>query len=80
MNKMEEMIKRPRRTDKLMDYQLLSLSLFLYVRLPPKFKIPVLDKFDGTSCLKFHLKMHMKAMQPSGATEDVSPDVLEYFD
>jgi len=52
MNKMEEMIKRARRMDDLMDYQ--SLSLFLDVRLPPKFKMPILDKFDGISCPKSH--------------------------
>ena len=38
MNKMEEMIKRACKTEDLMDYQ--SLSLFLDVRLPPKFKMP----------------------------------------
>ena len=38
MNKMEEMIKRACMMEDLMDYQ--SLSLFLDVRLPPKFKMP----------------------------------------
>ena len=38
MNKMEEMIKRACKMEDLMDYQ--SLSLFLDVRLPPKFKMP----------------------------------------
>ena len=38
MNKMEE----------LMDYD--YLSLFPNARLPPKFKMPTLDKFDGTGC------------------------------
>jgi len=57
---MEEMIKRARRVDDLMNYQL--LSLFPDVRLPLKLKMPVLDKFDGTSCPKSHLKMYMRAM------------------
>ena len=52
-----------------MDYQ--SLSLFPNVRLPPKFKMPTLDKFDVTSCPKSHLKMYMRAMQPLGATEEL---------
>ena len=60
MNKMEKMMKRAHKMKDLMDYQ--SLSLFLNVRLPPKFKMPTLDKFDGTSCPKSHLKMYMKAM------------------
>ena len=60
INKMEEMIKKARKMEDLMDYQ--SLLLFLDVRLPPKFKMPTLDKFDGTSCLKSHLKMYMRAM------------------
>ena len=39
--------------ENLMDYQ--SLSLFPDVRLHPKFKMPVLDKFDGTGYPKSHL-------------------------
>ena len=63
------MIKRAHKIEDLMDCD--SLSLFLDVRLPPKFKIPTLDKFGGTSCLKSHLKMYMRAMQPLGMTEEV---------
>ena len=44
MNKMEEMIRRAHKMEDLMDYQ--SLSLFPNVRLPPKFKMLTLDKFD----------------------------------
>ena len=66
MNKMEEMIRRARKMEDFMDYD--SFSLFPDVRLPPKFKMLTLDKFDGTSCLKSHLKMYMRAMQPLGAT------------
>ena len=66
---MEEMIRRARKMEELMDYD--SLSLFPNARLPPKFKMPTLDKFDGTGCPKSHLKMYMKAMQPLGATEEV---------
>ena len=69
MNKMEEMIRRARKMEELMDYD--SLSLFPNARLPPKFKMPTLDKFDGTTCPKSHLKMYMRAMQPLGATEEV---------
>ena len=59
-NKMEEMIKRAHKTEDLMDNQ--SLSLLPNVRLPPKFKMPTLDKFDGTGCPKSHLKMYVRAM------------------
>ena len=48
INKMEEVIKRARKMEDLMDNQL--LSLLPDVRLPLKFKILVLDKFDGTGC------------------------------
>ena len=50
---------------------LIALSLFPDVGLPPKFKMPVLDKFDGTSCPKSHLKMYMRVMQPLGATKEM---------
>ena len=69
MNKMEEMIRRARKIEELMDYD--SFSLFPNARLPPKFKMLTLDKFDGTSCPKSHLKMNMRAMQPLGTTEEV---------
>ena len=69
MNKMEEMIRRACKMEELIDYD--SLSLFPNARLPPKFKMPTLDKFDGTGYPKFHLKMYMRAMQPLGATEEV---------
>ncbi|KAL0005196.1 hypothetical protein SO802_012757 [Lithocarpus litseifolius] len=61
-NKMEEMIRRARKMEDLMDYD--SLSLFPNARLPPKFKMPTLDKFDGFSCPKSHLKMYMRASSP----------------
>ena len=54
LSKMEELIKKSRRLDDLIDYHL--LSLFPDVRLPPKFKMPTLDKFVGTGCPKLHLK------------------------
>ena len=69
MTKMEEMFKRSKRLDDLIDYQ--SLSLFPNVRLPLKFKMPILDKFDGTGFPKSHLKMYMRAMQPSKATKEM---------
>ena len=69
INKMEEIIMRARKMEDLMEYQ--SFSLFPNVRLPPKFKMQTLDKFDGTSCPKSHLKMYMRAIQPLGATEEL---------
>ena len=75
MNKMEEMIRRARKMEELMDYN--SLSLFPNARLPPKFKMPTLDKFDWTGCPKSHLKMHMKPMQLLGATEEVFAQMFQ---
>ena len=72
---MEEMIKRARKMEDLMDFQ--SLSLFLDVRLPPKFKMPTLDKFDRTGCPQSHLKMYMRAMQPLGATKEHLAQIFE---
>ena len=69
LSKMEELIKKSRRLDDLIDYHL--LSLFPDVRLPPKFKMPTLDKFVGTGCPKLHLKMYMRAMQPLEAIEEM---------
>ena len=75
INKMEKMIKRARKMEDLIDYQ--SLSLFLDVRLPPKFKMPTLDKLDGSGCLKSHLKMYMRAMQPLEAIEELLAQMFQ---
>ena len=75
INKVEEMIKRAHTMEDLMDYQ--SLSLFLDVRLPPKFKMSTLDKFNRFSCFKSHLKMYMRAMHPLGATKELLAQMFE---
>ena len=54
-----------------------SLSLFPQVRAPPKFKMPSLDKFDGTGCPKAHLKMYTGALQPLGATEELLAQMFQ---
>ena len=59
----------------LMDYQ--SISLFPDVRLPLKFKMPTLDKFDWTGFPKSHLKMYIRAMQPLGATEELLAQIFQ---
>ena len=66
INKMKEIIRRACKMEEIMDYD--SLSLFLNARLPPKFKMPTLDKFDGIGCPKSHLKMYMRAMQLLGGS------------
>ena len=75
INKMEEMIRRARKMEELMDYD--SFSLFTNARLPPKFKLPTLDKFDGIGYPKSHLKMYMKTMQPLGVTEEVLAQMFQ---
>ena len=75
MKKVEEMIKRAHKMEDLMDYQ--SLSLFPDVRLPPKFKMPTMDNFERTSCLKSHLKMYIRAIQPLGATEELLAQMFQ---
>ena len=75
MNKMEEMIRRACKMEDLIDYD--SLSHFPNVRLPPKFKMPTLDKFDRTGCPKSHLKIYMRAMQPLGAIEEVLAQMFQ---
>ena len=42
-----------------------SLSLFPKARLPPKFHMPNMDKFDGTTCPKTHLKNVCGCSQPT---------------
>ena len=60
----EKTLKAIKRHDDLMDVD--TLFLFPDARLPPKFKMPEMDKFDGTSCPKTHLKIYVGAMKSLG--------------
>ena len=75
INKVEEMIRRARKMEDLMDYQ--SLSNFPDMRLPPNFKMPTLNKFDGTGYLKSYMKMYMRAMQPLGVIEELLAQMFQ---
>ena len=75
VNKVEVMIKRARKMEDLMDYQ--SLSLLSDVRLPSKFKMPTLDKFERAGCPKSHLKMYMRAKQPLGTTKELRAQMFQ---
>ena len=75
INKVEKMIKRVRKMEGLMDYQL--LSLFPDVRLPSKFKMPILDKFNGIGYPKSHLKMYMRVMQPLGVIDELLAQIFQ---
>ena len=74
IDQMEQLIKKSRREDAM---DLHSLSLFPNARVPPKFKMPTLDKFDGTGCPKAHLKMYTRALQPLGATEELLAQMFQ---
>ena len=66
---------RSRRVEEAMDLH--SLSLFPQARAPPKFKMPTLDKFDGMSSPKAHLKIYIRALQPLGADEEVLAQMFQ---
>ena len=69
------MIRRALKMEELMDYD--SLSLLPNARLPSKFKMPNLDKFNGAGCPKSHMKMYIRAMHPLGATEEVLTQMFQ---
>ena len=39
-----------------------KMSLIPYLVLPPKFKVPTFDKYDGTKCPSAHLYMYYRKM------------------
>ena len=45
--------------------------------MPPKIKMPTLDKFDGIVYPKSHLKMYMWAMHPLGAIEELLAQMFQ---
>ncbi|GMY12486.1 retrotransposon gag domain-containing protein [Fagus crenata] len=75
VEQMEKVIKRTYRFNEVVDLQ--SLSLFPKARLPPKFKMPSLDKFNGMSCPITHLKMYIRAMHPLGADNEILAQLFQ---
>ena len=75
LDQMEQLFQKFRWKEDAMNLH--SLSLFLQVRAPPKFKMPILDKFNGTGCLKAHLKMYIRALQPLAATEELLAQMFQ---
>ena len=47
-----------------------GLCPFPNVQLPPKFKMSMMDSFNGTGNLKNHLKQYVFAMKPLGLTKE----------
>ena len=54
-----------------------SLSLFPKARLPSKFNMPVMDKFNGTTCPKTHLKMYVGALNPHGLSNELLAQLFQ---
>ena len=75
LDQMEQLFQKFRWKEDAMNLH--SLSLFPQVRAPPKFKMPSLDKFNGTGCPKAHLKMYTRALQPLGATEELLAQMFQ---
>ena len=46
-----------------------KMSLVPDLVLPPKFKVPTFDKYDGTKCLSAHMYMYCRKMK--GYTSNV---------
>ena len=75
LESMEKALKAIKRHDDLIDVD--TLALFPDARLPPKFKMPEMDKFDGTACPKTHLKMYVGAMKPLGVGNELLAQLFQ---
>ena len=69
IEKLKDMLKRSQGIeDYMLDIE--GLCPFPDVQLPPKFKMPKMDSFDGTGNPKNHLKQYVLAMKPLGLTKE----------
>ena len=48
-----------------------ELGLVSGVVIPQKFKAPVFAKYDGVSCLKLHLRLYVRKIQPHTADRNL---------
>ena len=63
--KLELIKERLRMVERLDAYSLVDaskMSLVSDLMLPPKFKVPTFNKYDGTKCLSAHLYMYCRKM------------------
>ena len=75
LESMEKALKAIKRHDDLIDVD--TLALFPDARIPPKFKMLEMDKFDGTACPKTHLKMYVGAMKPLGVGNELLAQLFQ---
>ena len=48
-----------------------ELGLVYGIVIPPKFKVPRFDKYDGVSCPKMHLRSYVRKIQPHSLDNDL---------
>ena len=75
IQEMERALKNIKLHDNQIDVD--TLALFPEARLPQKFKMPQMDKFDGITCPKTHLKMYVGALNPLGVTNELLAQLFQ---
>ncbi|XP_037491726.1 uncharacterized protein LOC119369486 [Jatropha curcas] len=69
MDSFKKFLKSIKKYEDLIDVD--SLPLFIEAKLPTKFKMPAIDKFDGTTCRKTHLKIYVGALTTLGVNNEL---------
>ncbi|EEF43768.1 conserved hypothetical protein [Ricinus communis] len=72
---LEKTLKTLRKHEDFIDAD--SLILFPNARIPPKFKMLDLDRFDSTSFLKGHLNIYVGAMKPLGINNELLAQLFQ---
>ena len=68
---MDQKLKEIKDADDLESMDPRELSLVPDVVIPPKFKIPKFEKYDGTKCLENHLATYCNKMAGHACNEDL---------
>ena len=68
---LDKKLKEIEGVDDLRSMDLKELSLVLDVVIPPKFKMPKFEKYDGTKCLENHLATYCNKMVGHAHNEDL---------
>ncbi|GKV33975.1 hypothetical protein SLEP1_g42406 [Rubroshorea leprosula] len=71
MQLLEERLKAVEQVDSFGSVDFDSFCLFPDIVIPPKFKIPEFDKYDGTGCPKAHLSKYCNKMAAYGKNEQL---------
>lgn len=75
IDSLEKQIRQIKGADAMGSVNFTDLCIYLNLKLPPKFKMPDFQKYDGKSCPMAHLRLYGVAMTQFGGRKGFGSDI-----